>query len=261
MEFVYMKKVPTGLEGLDDMLGGGLPSGRCTLVCGGPGSGKTTFCIQFLYNGITECGEAGLYVSLGESPVHLRENMAGFGWDIERLEKEGKLKVIDASPTQPILGEGARIRTDVKIGAFSLGAQDFSVDGLIQLMKDTVEQNQVKRVALDPITTLMLQYPDVVERQIAVLNLMGALTKFGVTSLMTTELRESSLRRQAMAEEFLSHGVIIFNAITRNGRTIEAVQIKKMRGIAHDRELRPYRIEKNGVEIFSKEKIIIKTKN
>jgi len=252
MEFVYMKKVPTGIEGFDGMLGGGLPFGRCTLVCGGPGSGKTTFAVQFLYNGAKKYGETGLYVSLGESPVHLKENMASFGFDIEGLEKEGKLIIVDASPIRTLPGE-------VKIGELNIGKRDFSMLSVIEGIRNRAEENQVKRIVVDPITTLMLQYPDVVERQNAVLDLMEAITALGITSLLTTELRATSLERQVQAEEFLSHGVIILHRFTEGGRIIRAIQVEKMRGIAHDPELRPYKILKNGIEIFSKEKIISRT--
>jgi KaiC/GvpD/RAD55 family RecA-like ATPase len=247
-----MKKVPTGVEGLDNMLGGGLPFGRCTLICGGPGSGKTTFAVQFLYNGAKKYGETGLYVSLGESPVHLRENMASFGLDIEGLEKEGKFMIIDASPIRTLPGE-------VKIGDLNIGKRDFSMLSLIEGIRNRAEEKQVKRIVVDPITTLMLQYPDVVERQNAVLDLMETITDLDITSLMTTELRATSLKRQVQAEEFLSHGVLIFHRFTEDGRIIRAIQVEKMRGIAHDYELRPYKIQKNGIEIFPKEKIISRT--
>ena len=247
-----MKRIPTGIEGLDAMLGGGLPFGRCTLICGGPGAGKTIFAVQFLYNGAKKYGESGLYVSLDENPVHLKENMASFGWDIERLEKENKLITLDASPIRTIPGE-------VKIGELNIGKRDFSMLSLIQGIKNTAEEYRMKRIVVDPITTLMLQYPDVSERQNALLDLMSAITDLGVTSLMTTELRATSLQRQVQAEEFLSHGVIILHNFTNGGRTIKAIQVEKMRGIAHDHELRPYKIMKNGIEIFSKEKMISRT--
>jgi len=249
-----MKKVPTGIEGLDSMLGGGLPFGRCTLICGGPGSGKTTFAVQFLYNGAKKYGETGLYVSLGESPVHLKENMTSFGLDIERLEKEGKFIIVDASPIRILPGE-------VKIGDLNIGKRDFSMLSLIEGIRNRTEENQVKRIVVDPITTLMLQYPDVSERQNAILDLMETVTALGITSLMTTELRATTLERQVQAEEFLSHGVMILHSFTEGGRIIRAIQIEKMRGIAHDHELRPYKIQKNGIEIFPKEKIISRTQN
>jgi circadian clock protein KaiC len=242
-----VEKVPTGIEGLDDMLGGGLPSGRCTLVCGGPGSGKTTFAVQFLYNGATKYGETGLYVAFGESPTHLNENMASFGWDIERLEKESKLLIVDASPIRTL------IPGEVSIGKLNIGEQNFSMPILIEAMRARVEENQVKRIVIDPITTTIIRYPNATERHHAILDVMKAVADLGATTLMTTELRTTALARQVQTEEFLSDGVIIFHRFTEGRRIVRAVQIEKMRGVAHDQELRPYKIQENGINIFPEE--------
>jgi len=229
-----------------------LPSGRCILVCGGPGSGKTIFGIQFLYNGAVKYGETGLYVSLDESPAHLKENMSTFGWNIETLEKEGKLVIIDASPIRTIPGE-------VRIGNFSIGKRDFSMLSLIEIIETHVKEVGAKRIVIDPITSLMLQYPDDFERRTAILDLFEAITDLGATSLITTELRATALEREIRAEEFLSHGVMVFHTFNEGGRLIRAIQIEKMRGIPHDHQLRPYKIYKNGIEVFSKESVLTGT--
>ena len=84
--------VPTGIPGVDKILvGKGLPRGHTILVSGGPGSGKTTFAIQFLHTGATEHGEAGVYVTLDEEPGDIRKNMLKYGWDLKKLEDEKKL--------------------------------------------------------------------------------------------------------------------------------------------------------------------------
>jgi len=244
-----MIKVPTGVKGFDDMLGGGLPLGRCILVCGGPGAGKTIFGIQFLYNGAVKHDETGLYVSLGESPIHLKEDMSGFGWDIERLEKDGKLVIVDASPIRTIPGQ-------VKIGKLSIGKRDFKMLSLIESIKSRAQEIGAKRIVIDSISSLILQYPDDSERRNAILDLFEALTGLGTTCLVMTELRATALERQIQAEEFLSHGVMVFHTFNEGGRLIRAIQIEKMRGIPHDHELRPYRIHKDGIEIFAKENIL-----
>jgi len=181
-----MKRISTGIKGLDDMLGGGLPSGRCILVCGGPGSGKTILSVQFLYNGVTEYNETGLYVALGESPIHLKEDLGGFGWDIERLEKDGKLVIVDASPLRTIPGR-------VQVGKISLGKQDFRMLSLIEVIKSRTKEIGAKRVVIDSISSLILQYPDESERRNAVLDLFEAVTDLGATSLIITELRATAL--------------------------------------------------------------------
>jgi len=85
----------TGIPGVDKILGNqGIPRGHSILISGGPGSGKTTFSMQFLYMGITNHSEAGLYITLDEDPEDIRKNMSGLGWDLEKLEKEKKLLFI-----------------------------------------------------------------------------------------------------------------------------------------------------------------------
>jgi len=253
METLLIEKVSTGVKGLDDMLGGGLPVGRSILVCGGPGSGKTIFGIQFLYNGAMEYGEPGLYVSLDESPTHLKQDVASFGWDIEGLERQKKLAIVDASPIRAIPGQ-------VKIGNLNIGKRDFSMLSLIEIIKTRVQEFGVKRLVIDPITTFAVQYPNSYERRSAVLDLIQAVTNLGTTNLMISELRATALERQIQAEEFLSHGVVVFHTISKDGEIVRAVQIEKMRGISHDHQLRPYKIYQTGMEVFSKENIFSRTK-
>ncbi len=243
------QRVPTGVKGLDEMLGGGLPQGRCVLACGGPGSGKTIFGIQFLYTGVTRYGETGLYVTLDESPTHLIQNLASFGWNIERLEKDGKLVIVDASPIRGIPGE-------IKIGELSIGKRDFTVYSLWAIIKAKAQECGAKRVVVDPVSTLIFQFPSVSERQRALLDLFKTISDIRVTSLLTTELRATSIARKIRAEEFMSDGVIVFHNFENNGRIISAVQVEKMRGMPHDSQLRPYQIDQHGIEVFSKESVI-----
>src|SRR5881628_2007646 len=95
-QVTILDRVPTGIKGLDELLGGGFPEGRCILIVGSPGSGKTTFAMQYLANGALR-GDAGLYVTLDEHPEHIKQNMKGYNWDLDDLEKKGKLLVMDAS--------------------------------------------------------------------------------------------------------------------------------------------------------------------
>jgi len=246
----YMKQIPTGINGLDKMLNGGLPTGRCVLVCGGPGSGKTILSMQFLCYGAVRHNEHGLYVSLDEDTSQLKEEIAGFGWNIEGLEKKGKLAIVDASPIRRIPGE-------VKIGDLRIGKRDFSLVSLIEIIKKKAEETKAKRVVIDPITALTLQHHNVSERRTAILDLFEALTQLGTTNLITTELRSVTLEREIRTEEFLAHGVIVLHVFVNNKEIIRGVQIEKMRGIAHDDQIRPYKITENGIEVFPQEEPLI----
>ena len=242
-------RVPTGVKGLDDMLGGGLPSDHSILVCGGPGSGKTVLGVQFLYEGATTYGENGLYVSLDEKPFWLKRHVSGFGWEIEKLEKEGKIQVVDASPIRAAPGE-------IKVGEVSVGKNVFKLYSLWAIIKAKAQEITAKRVVIDPISSLVFQFPNASERRRALLDLFQTISNLNVTSLITTELRSTSLTRKVRTEEFLSQGVIVFHTLTEGGRIIRAIQIEKMRGVSHDHQLRPYEINKNGIEVFPKENIL-----
>ncbi len=242
-------RAPTGVKGLDDMLGGGLPLGHSILVCGGPGSGKTVLGVQFLYEGATTYGENGLYVSLDENPFWLRRHVIGFGWEIEKLERMGKIQIVDASPIRAVPGE-------IKVGEVSIGKTDFTLYSLWALIKTKAQEIMAKRVVIDPISSLVFQFPKASERRRALLDLFQTISNLNVTSLITTELRSTSLTRRVRTEEFLSQGVIVFHTLTEGGRIVRAIQIEKMRGVPHDHQLRPYEINKNGIEIFPKENIL-----
>ena len=242
-------RVPTGVKGLDDMLGGGLPFNHSILVCGGPGSGKTVLGVQFLYEGATTYGENGLYVSLDENPFWLKRHVSGFGWEIEKLEKEGKIQVVDASPIRAAPGE-------IKVGEVSVGKNDFSLYSLWAIIKAKAQEIMAKRVVIDPISSLVFQFPNASKRRRAFLDLFQTISNLNVTTLITTELRSTSLTRKVRTEEFLSQGVIVFHTLTEGGRIVRAIQIEKMRGVSHDHQLRPYEINKNGIEVFPKENIL-----
>src|SRR5688572_10485719 len=93
-----LERVRTGVDAFDELVMGGLPRGRATVVGGTPGSGKTVFATQFLANGIAQFNESGVFVTFEESPKEIEANMAGFGWDIARWVREKRLAFVDASP-------------------------------------------------------------------------------------------------------------------------------------------------------------------
>ena len=120
--------IQTGVPGTDKILGEkGIPRGHSILVTGGPGSGKTTFAIQFLYKGVTEYNEAGIYISLDEDPEDVKNNMSKFGWDLGKLEQDKKLAFINVSPV--------RVASSEKAGLIQLGMKEFKLIKLLEVKR------------------------------------------------------------------------------------------------------------------------------
>lgn len=243
-------RTPTGIPGLDEILGGGFPQGRVILILGEPGAGKTILCSQFLENGIGKFGENGLFVSMEESKGHYAREMSQFGWDFASPEKNGKFAFVDASPIRSIPGE-------VKVGKVTIGRQDFSLISLIELIRNNAKTIDARRIVVDPVSLLIFQYPEESQRRKAMLDLVEALSETGATCLLSTELRRVGLKgRTLQVEEYLTHGVILMQTVAA-GKTMErTIQVEKMRETQIDRQPRPYRITEKGIEVYPKESVI-----
>lgn len=243
-------RTPTGVPGLDEILGGGFPQGRVLLVLGEPGAGKTILCSQFLVNGVTKFGENGLFVSMEEGKGHYTREMNAFGWDLASAEKEGKFSFVDASPIRTIPGE-------VRIGKLTIGRQDFSLISLLEVIRNSAKAINALRVVVDPVSLLLFQYPDETLRRKALMDLVEALSETGATCVLSSELRRVGLKgRTLQIEEYLVHGVILMQTIAA-GRTMErTIQVEKMRETQIDRQPRPYRITEKGIEVYPRESVI-----
>jgi circadian clock protein KaiC len=238
--------VATGVQGLDELLSGGFPKGRVILIIGGPGSGKTILTAQFLYNGIYEHDENGIFVSLDEGKEHYYSEMQNFGWDFEKAEEEKKFAFVDATKLSRI----ALLREKLMSESKSLRGKQLQVDKLVEEIQTKMEQINAKRVVLDTLATLFHRFPDPIERRVAIVDLIESLSELNVTTLITTELGRLSLDREVTVEEYLAHGVIMMQTLFSEGVTTRALQVVKMRGTKINPTLVPYTIDRTGVEIF-----------
>jgi KaiC/GvpD/RAD55 family RecA-like ATPase len=241
------KKIATGINGLDELVGGGFPEGRVILVIGGPGTGKTIMCGQFLYKGIYENQENGVFVSLDESKDHFYSETQKFGWDFRKAEEERKFAFIDATRMSRV----AMLKEKLyKEEAHSLRDKQLSIDKLIEDLQAKIQQIRAKRVVVDTLAALVYRFPDPMERRTTVVDLIESLADLGATSLVTTELGYLGLERNALEEEFLVHGVIMMQTLFSGGTTTRAIQVEKMREAKVNPSLVPYSIDRNGVEVF-----------
>jgi circadian clock protein KaiC len=230
-----VQKVRTMIEGFDDISHGGLPLGRTTLISGTSGTGKTLFSIQFLYNGIIQFNQPGVFVTFEESPIDIIKNALSFGWDLQSLIEEGKLFILDASPDP----EGQEV-----VGSFDLSA-------LIERLQYAIHKYKAKRVSIDSITALFQQYeaPSVVRREI--FRLLARLKQIGVTTIITTERTEEygPVARFGV-EEFVSDNVAIVRNVLEGERRRRTIEILKLRGSTHMKGEYPFTITNDGVNIF-----------
>jgi len=239
--------IPTGVQGLDELISGGFPKGRVILILGGPGAGKTILASQFLYKGISEYNENGILVSLDEGKNHYFAEMAKFGWDFKKAEDEGKFAIIDATRLSRIAILKEKM---LKEETSSLRGKELQIDKLIEELQGKIKQINAKRVVLDTLASLFYRFLDPIERRTAGVDLIEALSDLGATVLVTTELSQLGLERKLSDEEFLVHGVIMMQTLYSGGSTTRALQVEKMRGTQINTHLVPYTIDKNGIEIF-----------
>ena len=234
--------VPVGVPGVDEILAGkGIPKGHTILISGGPGSGKTTFATQFLYTGASEYNESGVYVTLDEDPIEIKNNMSKFGWNLKKLEEENKILFINISPVRVMPQE---------TGLIQLGMKEFRLVKLLDAIRKGIEEVDAKRVIVDPLTMFTLQFPDEVERIYAMRDLMRELKMLGCTNMLISELRGTGMEREHQFEEYLAQGVILLRTFLKESRLIRAFQVEKMRGLAIDNQPRPYQITNEGIEVF-----------
>lgn len=239
-------RILTGIEGLDTLLSGGFPAGRTILVLGGPGSGKTTLCSQFLYDGITKYNDKGIYVSLDYSRQTFLQDMLQFQWNFEELEKNNSFLFLEGSAIR-------RIPHASNGNGVSYSPDDLSLEDLIDLMTLYVEKTGAKRIVIDGLTALIFRFPDSVQRRTAILTLMESLSALNVTTLIISEVSLYDFNREINSEEYLADGVISMFMLKDGSR---AIQISKMRGVHVDVKPRPYSIvDKRGIEVFPNETI------
>ena len=237
---------PTGIQGLDELLNGGIPEGRVVLIVGGPGSGKTILGSQFLHKGISEYNQNGIFVSLDEEKDHYYSEMLSFGWDFAKAEKERKFGFLDATK----MSRAAMLRERLVSEAKSLRGKQLQIDKLVENIETMIDEVDAKRVVLDTLATLFHRFPDPIERRIAVVDLIESLSELKITTLITTELGRLTLDRKVTVEEYMAHGVILMQTLYSGGVTSRAMQVVKMRGTKINPNLVPYTIDSSGIEIF-----------
>ena len=228
----------TGIERLDSELNGGVPVGNTILMCGGSGAGKTTICMQFLFNG-AKIGEKGVFFTSSTPAFKLKKHLKGFTFFDEKILKEGKISIIDIWNISDQLG---------------LHPEKYSTEEaniLFEVIRDITKELGAKRLIIDSLTELCyrLQSRDMIRDFI--FNLGSSLAIMKCTTFLTSEIPPKKYQySQYGIEEFISDGIIHMGNVERKGDLIRTLQIVKMRGTTHGRRrLMMDMSPKKGVEL------------
>ncbi len=228
-----IQRVSSGIDGLDEMLGGGFPAGHIVVVIGDSGTGKTTLVLQYIMEGLLK-NEPGLYITIEEEKESIIATARAYGWDLENYIKENKLALLKLD------------LSDIKTTARQIKSE---LPGIIKTFG-------AKRLVIDSITLFSTMFDDVSERRIRLVGLIKAIKKAGITALFTAEVNaDNTLHSKDGIVEYSSDGIILLqqNDLDRNIKLM--IRVMKMRRIQHDRLYRPYEITDKGLLVFPNEMV------
>lgn len=253
-------RMSTGVEGIDTMLSGGLIPGRPYAVAGQHGTGKTTFCIQFLQQGVRQ-GERALFVSIDEPPSELRENVRFLGWDV------GKIRILDVHPAakaysrrvslvevaaQRAVGSLREARNDAKTESMKRMSPDLTPQSLQMMLKQELQEVKYSRLVIDSLTSLKGLSGEEEDIDTGILSLLRFLSEANVTSLLVTHFGDPASLEPEM---FLSRGIIRFHKVMVSSKMERCVWVEKFRGSEHDTQPRPMSITKSGITVDTDKKV------
>jgi len=228
-----LEKAPSGIQGLDEITEGGLPRGRPTLVCGGPGCGKTLFAMEFLVRGALRYGEPGVFMAFEETADELAANVASLGFDLPRLEAQKKLTI-----------DYVRVeRSEIQ------ETGEFDLEGLFVRLQYAVSSVGARRVVLDTIESLFSGLPNPAILRAEIRRLFRWLKDHGLTVVVTGEKGEGNLTRQGL-EEYVSDCVIFLDHRVIEQVSTRRLRVVKYRGSVHGTNEYPFLIDENGFSIL-----------
>lgn len=226
-------KSPTGIQGFDEVTYGGLPQGRPTLVCGGPGCGKTLFAMEFLVKGATAFQEPGVFVAFEETAKELTQNVASLGFHLDELIAQKKIAV------DYIYIE----RSEIEV------AGEYDLEGLFARLNYLIDSIGAKRVVFDTLESLFASLPNEGILRAELRRLFRWLKDKGVTAVITAEKGDRALARHGL-EEYVSDCVILLEHMVTDQIATRRMRIVKYRGSLHGTNEYPFLIGKNGISVL-----------
>jgi circadian clock protein KaiC len=227
-----LDKIPSGIRGLDEITGGGLPKGRTSLICGGPGAGKTLLGLEFLVRGATQFHEPGVCLAFEETAEELITNMASLGFDLSALVAQKKLAIDYIQVERKYIEETG----------------EYDLEGLFIRLRHAIDSVKAKRVLLDTIEVLFLGLKDEGVVRAELRRLFHWLKDAGVTAVITAEAGKDTLTRYGL-EEYVADCVIVLDHRVNEQVSTRRLRIVKYRGSSHGTNEYPFLLDEDGIEV------------
>jgi KaiC/GvpD/RAD55 family RecA-like ATPase len=236
--------VKTGIEGLDQMLNGGIPRGNQVVLAGGPGAGKTLLSFEFLYRN-AKTGNTSLLFALEEEPervlMNAKKAFTSFT-DIDELVKSKKL-IIDGEDLVGVLRSGA-----------SSDSSQYEFGKIVSDIESLVSSSKANAIVIDSISVLDLLLNEPLAYRRSMLALASNLRRLGITSILTSELQNPERSKlQFQTEFFLFDGIIVMYGKGEEEKREQAMEVIKMRGTKHSFVTTPYDITQDGINVITPE--------
>ncbi len=224
---ILIPRVATGIPGFDKLVEGGLIKGSINLIAGDSGIGKSIFGMEFLVNGAMNYNEPGVFISFEERKETVYLMMLRLGWDLQKLEDEGKFAFLEYTPEQvnKVVEEGGGIASDIVRGI------------------------KAKRIVIDSITAFTLLFLSQIKQREALLSLFDLIRKWGCTAILISETAQDMNRHEVVLEEYEVDGSIRFYNILNKLRREKYMEVFKMRGTKHSHRIFRLKIGDSGIKV------------
>jgi KaiC domain protein len=228
-------RVDVGIDGLDDMIQEGVPERSLMVSIGSAGTGKTTFGLQFIHHGLQR-GENAVFITLEESYERIMQSADDKGWEFSAYEENGQLAVVDLDPIE-MANSLRSIRSE---------------------LPDLVDEFDASRLVLDSVSLLEMMYDDQATRRNEIYDFTGSLKRAGVTTMLTSEASEDSPYNSRFGIiEYLTDAVLVLQYVRPDDfqETRLAVEIQKIRDANHSRDIKPYELTSDGIDVYQQASI------
>jgi circadian clock protein KaiC len=232
-----MERISTGINGLDDLIGGGFQKGKTYLISGEAGTGKTVFCLQYALDGLYK-KDSVVYLTIDERPIHLIQDAATFNWDLETPIRDKRLYLIDITPEF----------SELRLGKFKGNVEN---EKILEEIRSCVKKVDAKRVVIDPIAPMFASSENQFQLREYIRQLMFSLDELGTTNLVSSIIDTgSNMISKFGVEEFFASGVIVLGMEREEMAYNRVMLVRKMRGTPIDLRVRRFNIDsKTGITL------------